>query len=102
MDEQSSRELTGKSILNAAFRVHSELGPGLLECVYESALAFELASTGQSVERQKPIPVSFRNVVLSDVGFRADMIVNSLVLVELKSVQQITDLHKRRHGTTCV
>jgi len=90
-----NREEIGRAILDSAFRVHSKLGPGLLESIYESALAKELQKLGFIVERQKPIPVFYDNEVLDDVGFRADLVVNALVLIELKSVGQITDLFKK-------
>lgn len=89
------QEIVGKAVLDSAFKVHTKLGPGLLESVYEAALAKELRTLGHSVERQKPIPVFYDGELLEDVGFRADLIVDSLVLVELKSVAQITDLFKK-------
>lgn len=84
----------GKIILDSAFKVHNALGPGLLESVYEAALALELTKRGLTVERQKPIPVIYEGQVL-EVAFRADLIVNRLVLVELKSVETITPLFKK-------
>jgi GxxExxY protein len=90
----SEIERIGKAVLDAAFHVHSALGPGLLESVYESALAIELTKRGLNVERQKPIPVEYEGHLL-DVAFRADLIVNSLVLVELKSVETVTPLFKK-------
>jgi GxxExxY protein len=95
MDSATKREIIGKSVLDAAFRVHRELGPGLLECVYESALALELNAEGHRVERQKPIPVFYRGILLAEVGFRADLIVDSMVLIELKSVMQLAEVHKK-------
>jgi GxxExxY protein len=90
-----NQEITGKSVLDAAFKVHTKLGPGLLESVYEAALAKELRKLGHTVERQKPIPVFYDGDLLEKVGFRADLIIDSLVLVELKSVAQVTDLFKK-------
>jgi GxxExxY protein len=87
-------EETAKVVLDAAFKVHTVLGPGLLESVYESALALELVKSGCTVERQKPIPVSYDGTPL-EIGFRADLIVNGLVLVELKSVETILPVHKK-------
>lgn len=89
-----NEEEIGKIILDSAFKVHSALGPGLLESVYEAALAFELSKRGLAVERQKPVPVSYDGRLL-DVAFRADLIVNNLVLVELKSVEVVTPLFKK-------
>lgn len=89
------QEIVGKAVLDSAFKVHTKLGPGLLESVYEAALAKELRALGHAVERQKPIPVFYDGELLEDIGFRADLIVDSLVLVELKSVAQVTDLFKK-------
>jgi len=87
-------EAIGKAILDCAFKVHSTLGPGLLESVYEAALAYDLTRLGLVVERQKPIPVKYEGELLA-VAFRADLIVNGLVLVELKSVETVTPLFKK-------
>jgi len=89
-----NEEEVARGILDGAFKVHTQFGPGLLESVYESALAIELTQRGFLVERQKPVPVSYEGVTL-EIGFRADLIVNSLVLVELKSVETILPLHKK-------
>ena len=89
-----NEEEIGRIILDSAFKVHNALGPGLLESVYESALAAELKKRALTVERQKPIPVEYAGQLL-DVAFRADLIVNKLVLVELKSVETITPLFKK-------
>jgi GxxExxY protein len=89
-----NEEEIGRIILDSAFKVHNALGPGLLESVYESALAAELKKRSLTVERQKPIPVEYDGQLL-DVAFRADLIVNKLVLVELKSVETITPLFKK-------
>lgn len=83
------------AVVNAAFRVHSELGNGLLESVYEAALAHELAELGFSVRRQVSIPVEYKGIHF-DEGFRADLIVNNSVLVELKSVERFTEAHKKQ------
>jgi GxxExxY protein len=90
----SDIERTGKSVLDAPFYVHSVLGPGLLESVYEAALFVELKKRGRQVERQVPIAVSYEGEQL-EVGFRADLIVEKQVLVELKSVEAITPLFKK-------
>src|SRR6266487_634351 len=89
------QEIIGKAALDAAFKAHTKLGPGLLESVYEAALAKELRKLGHIVERQKPIPVFYDGELLEEVGFRADLVVDSLVLIELKSVAQVTDLFKK-------
>jgi GxxExxY protein len=89
-----NEEQVGKLVLDSAFTVHTALGPGLLESVYEAALAMELHKHGLTVERQKAIAVSYDGVAL-DIGFRADLIVNGLVLVELKSVESVLPVHKK-------
>lgn len=89
------QEIIGKAVLDSAFKVHTKLGPGLLESVYEAALAKELRKIGHAVERQKPISVFYDGELLEEVGFRADLIVDALVLVELKSVAQVTDLYRK-------
>ena len=89
-----SEEQIGKELLDAAFHVHTVLGPGLLESVYEAALTIELRKRGLFVEVQKPIPVFYEGHQL-DVGFRADLVVEHLVLAELKSVEVVTPLFKK-------
>jgi GxxExxY protein len=82
-------------IVDAALSVHRTLGPGLLESVYEAALAFELRDRGLRVQRQVPIPVRYRNVIF-DEGFRADLIVEDKVIVELKSVERVAPVHPKQ------
>ena len=89
-----NEEEIGKIILDSAFKVHTALGPGLLESVYESALASELKRRGLNVERQKPVPVFYEGELL-DTGFRVDLLVEGKVLVELKSVEEIIPLFKK-------
>jgi GxxExxY protein len=84
-----------EKILDAAFRIHRELGPGLLESVYEAILARELAKKGFSVIRQQSIPIRFEGMEF-DEGFRADLIVNRLVIVELKSVEKLLPVHAKQ------
>ena len=85
------RELT-ESVIGAAITVHRELGPGLLESVYEKCLAFELADRGLSVTTQKEIPVRYKNLTF-DCSFHADLIVENKVLLELKSIDQLMPIH---------
>lgn len=85
-------------IVDAAYHIHVELGPGLLESVYELVLAKELEKRGCKVERQKPIPFEFSGIRF-DEGFRADLLVNDLVLVELKSTEQTHPVHKKQLKT---
>ncbi len=84
-----------KVIVQASPDLHKELGPGLLESVYEVLLADMLRGLGLDVERQKPIPISFREKRF-DEGFRADLIVEKLVLVELKSLEALGRLHRKQ------
>jgi len=85
----------GKLIVNCAIQIHKELGPGLFESVYEAILAHELAQLGLRVERQIPIPVVFHGITF-DEGFRADLIIEGKVIVELKSVEAVSKAHKKQ------
>lgn len=87
-------EISGE-IVDAAFHIHSKLGPGLLESVYEVILAKELERRGLQVERQKSVPIKFEGLSF-DEGFRADLIVEKAVLVELKSVEQLARVHYKQ------
>ena len=84
-----------KIILDAAFKVHTRVGPGLLESVYEVVLAFELRKLGLRVERQAAIPVRYDELSF-DEGFRADLLVEDRVIVELKSVEQLAKIHSKQ------
>ena len=84
-----------REIVNSAFKVHTRLGPGLLESVYETVLAYELTSRGLRVVRQQPIPVVYDEIKMDD-GFRADLLVESRVIVELKSLEVIAPVHKKQ------
>lgn len=79
-------------ILNAAYKVHTSLGPGLLESAYEHCLAFELREQGIHVEMQKPLPLVYKEVKL-ECGYRVDLLIENEVVVEIKSVDAIHDLH---------
>jgi len=76
-----------KEIVNAAYKIHTTLGPVLLESVYEATLAYELSKRGINVVRQQPIPVVYESVRM-EMGFRADLMVGGLVIVELKSCRE--------------
>jgi GxxExxY protein len=84
-----------REVVDAAFHIHKVLGPGLLETVYEVVLARELEKRGLSVVRQQPMPIVFGDLKF-DEGFRADLIVNGKVIIELKSVEQIALVHKKQ------
>jgi len=90
----SDIERIGKAVLDAAFHVHSVLGPGLLESVYETAMVVELKRRGLQVERQVPIAVTSEGEQL-EVGFRADLIVEKTILTGLKSVEAVTSIFKK-------
>ena len=81
-----------ETIIGSAIAVHKSLGPGLLESAYEACLAFELADRGLSVERQKALPVIYRDVKL-DCGYRLDLLVEEKVIVELKSIDRLLPIH---------
>lgn len=85
-------EITGQ-IIDAAIKVHSAIGPGLLESAYEACLSFELRDRGLHVEQQKELPVVYRDVRLN-VGYRLDLLVENCVIVELKAVDHTTPLHE--------
>ncbi|HTL82669.1 MAG TPA: GxxExxY protein [Bacteroidia bacterium] len=80
------------AIRGAAFKVYNELGPGLLESIYEAALKYELQQLGIRVESQLPIPVEYKEVRL-ELGFRLDLLVGEKVIVEIKSVETISPVH---------
>ncbi|MBI5485445.1 MAG: GxxExxY protein [Deltaproteobacteria bacterium] len=86
--------VTGE-VIDSCVKIHKILGPGLLESVYETVLAFELRSRGFNVALQVPVPVNYEGIRL-EVGFRCDMIVNDLVIVELKSVENVLPVHKKQ------
>jgi GxxExxY protein len=83
-----------KEIVDAAYKIHITLGPGLFESVYEAVLAYELGKRGLRYERQKAIPVVYETVHLEE-GFRADIIVEGKVIIELKAVDAIAPVHKK-------
>jgi GxxExxY protein len=84
-----------REIVDAAYKVHTKLGPGLLESVYEAVLEYELKKRGLRVRRQVAIPVLYEEVVL-DEGFTADLIVEDKVIIELKSVEELARVHHKQ------
>jgi GxxExxY protein len=80
-------------IIGSAFKVHSALGPGLLESTYEVCLEYELLKSGFKVERQKQLTIFYRDVHL-DAGYRIDLLVEDTIVIELKSVTEIAPIHK--------
>lgn len=82
-------------IVDACFKVHTVMGPGLLESVYEAALAYELGQRGLNVVCQQLIPVVYEGIAVGE-GFRADIVVEDKVIVELKSLESIAPVHKKQ------
>jgi len=80
-------------ILKSAIEVHKQLGPGLLESVYQECLLYELITLGLIVEKEKPLPIIYKAVKL-DHGYRIDLLVENRVVVELKTVDYLTDVHE--------
>ena len=83
-------------VLDVAFKLHKELGPGLFESVYEAVMEYELVNTYKlNVQCQRPIPVVWKEIKL-DIGFRSDLIVENKVIVELKSIEAIAPVHPKQ------
>jgi len=85
-------------ILDSAIAIHKELGPGLLESVYEIVLAYELQQRGLRVRRQVPVTIRYKEMVFEE-AFRSDVVVEEKVIVELKSVEQVSEAHKKQVQT---
>jgi GxxExxY protein len=85
----------GKVVVDAAVSVHREVGPGLLESVYEALLAHELRERDLHVDRQVAVPIEYRGIRF-DEGFRADLVVEGKVILELKSVESVSSAHKKQ------
>lgn len=83
-----------KIVVDAAYQMHSKLGPGLLESVYQTILYYELRKRGLSVEKEQPIPLQWDNAWFEE-GFRADLVVENKLLVELKSIEQTAKVHRK-------
>ncbi len=81
-----------KIILDCAFRVHTKLGPGLLESAYRECLAYELINAGLKVEKEKPMPLVYEEIKM-DCGYRIDILVEKRVVIELKVVEAFNDVH---------
>jgi len=91
MDENA----IGTIVVDCAVKLHKSLGPGLLETVYEAVLAKQLERAGLTVQRQLPIPIEFDGLKFEE-GFRADLVVDGLVILELKSIEKIHPVHKKQ------
>jgi GxxExxY protein len=88
-------EELAKSAVDCGFHIHKALGPGLLESVYEAILADGLIRAGLSVERQKPLPISFEGVQLNE-GYRVDLLVEERLIIEIKSVERLVPVHGKQ------
>lgn len=85
----------GTIVVDCSIKLHRAMGPGLLEVVYEAVLARQLEQAGLSVQRQVPIPIEFEGIVYEE-GFRADIVINKLVILELKSIEKTHPVHKKQ------
>jgi iron complex transport system substrate-binding protein len=88
-------EALARIAVDCGFKVHERLGPGLLESVYEAVLAQSLALRGLAVERQKPVPIRLDGLAI-DEGFRADLLIEGRLLIELKSVERLAPVHGKQ------
>jgi GxxExxY protein len=85
----------GRIVVDAAIAVHRELGPGLLESVYELVMAYELGRRELSVRRQVAIPIQYKQMIFEE-AFRADLVVEDKIIIELKSIEQVSEAHKKQ------
>ncbi|MFZ4582978.1 MAG: GxxExxY protein [Paludibacter sp.] len=93
IDNQYKHSDITDKIIKCAIEVHKQLGPGLLESAYEECLSFELQAAGLKVERQKPVPIVYKEIKL-DYGYRIDILVENSVIIELKSVEALSIVHE--------
>lgn len=85
-------EIIFKKVLDCAFEVHTALGPGLLESAYEECLHYELTKNGLKVNKQQPLPLVYKEVKL-EAGYRVDLFVEKSIIIEIKSVETLNDVH---------
>ena len=83
-------------VIKAAINVHKELGPGLLESVYQSCMIIELGEMGLNLKAEVPVPIKFRGRDITDQGFRIDLLIEDTLIVELKSVEKVQEVHKKQ------
>jgi GxxExxY protein len=93
MDEKRRLDRITEAIIGAAIEVHRNLGPGLLESAYQSCLMYELVQLGHLVEKEKPLPVLYKQIYM-ECGYRLDLVVDNAVIVELKSIDRIAPIHE--------
>ena len=96
MENEEYLNLLTEKIIGIAIQVHRELGPGLLESVYQRCLSIALRDAGLHVEEQLDVPIPFRGRIITESGYRLDMLVEKHIIVELKSVKSLTDLDKKQ------
>lgn len=94
MNKMDENQLS-KIVVDCCYRIHSTLGPGLLESVYLEVLIHELKKLGLKYEKEVGLPVNYENIRL-DLGFRADLIVEKLIIIELKAVEKVMPVHKKQ------
>lgn len=92
MDKYKIENKIASSILDQAFKIHTELGPGLLESVYERCLKYELEQAGHKVQTQVPIPLTYK-LLQFETGFKIDLLVYNLVIIELKAIEVLAPVH---------
>ncbi len=92
MNSEGLNELS-RQVLGAAFRVHTELGPGLLESAYRACLVYELRKLGLEVRTEVPVPLIYDGVKLGDTGYRIDLLVAGELIVELKAIEAVAPVH---------
>ena len=92
---QVTENEVARVVVDSAFRVHTALGPGLLESVYEAVLSVELGARGMQDARQQPVPVVYGALRFS-MGFRADLVADDKVVIEVKSIEQLAPVHKKQ------
>jgi len=88
-------EEIARSVVDCGFRLHTDLGPGLLETVYETVLAAMLSEAGFNVARQMPIPIEYNGIILPE-GFRADLVIERSLIIEIKSVEKLAPVHGKQ------
>jgi GxxExxY protein len=93
--ERLKIEELARQAIDCGLRVHKQLGPGLLESVYETVMAASLSRHGLKVERQKPIPIVFEGLAITD-AFRADIVIEDLLVVEIKSLERLAPVHSKQ------
>jgi GxxExxY protein len=90
---QEDLNVLAKRTLDAAFQVHSAFGPGLLESAYSACLVYELRTAGLNVKTEVPVPILYRGVKMSDVGYRLDILIENELVVEIKALEVIAPIH---------